>query len=289
MQVSGFSFIRNGVQLDYPFIESVCSVLSLCDEFVILVGKSNDQTKQKLEAIGSPKIKIIDSIWDDSLREGGKVLAAETNKAFEKISGRSDWAFYLQADEVIHEKDLDAIYKAMKNFLPHPHVDGLLLNYIHFYGSYDYVANSRNWYRKEIRIIRNDKKISSFRDAQGFRKDGKKLRVKQIEAEVYHYGWVKHPDLQQLKQAQFHKFWHDDEWMQKNILQNKTFDYSRIESVARFSGTHPKIMQPRIEAKNWNLHLNADQNRLTFRNRFLQWIESKTGYRIGEYKNYKLI
>ena len=32
MRVSGFTFIRNGTMLGYPFVESIRSALPLCDE-----------------------------------------------------------------------------------------------------------------------------------------------------------------------------------------------------------------------------------------------------------------
>src|SRR5690606_5333838 len=144
-----------------------------------------------LKSINSPKIRIIDTIWDESLREGGRTFAEETNKAFQAISADTDWAFYIQGDEVIHEKYLPVIKREMEVCLNDHNIEGLLFKYIHFYGSYDYYASSRRWYRKEIRVLRNLKGITSYRDAQGFRINDRKIRVKEIDAYVYHYGWVK--------------------------------------------------------------------------------------------------
>jgi glycosyltransferase involved in cell wall biosynthesis len=181
---------------------------------VVALGNSTDNTLQLIESIGSDKIKIIHTVWDDSLRAGGAVLAIETNKAFEAISEDADWAFYLQGDEVVHEKYLDTIYKQMQQWQHSPEVEGLLFKYLHFYGSYQYIGDSRKWYRREIRIIRNNKNIRAYRDAQGFRKkDSTKLQVKLIDAYVYHYGWVREPLKQQQKQLTFHKYWHNDEWL----------------------------------------------------------------------------
>ena len=166
MKVSGFTIARNAVKFDYPVIEAITSVLPLCDEFIVNVGKCDDGTLELIKSINSPKIKIIESVWDDSLREGGKLLALETNKAFDAVSADSTWAFYIQADEVLHEKYLDTIRKGMEENKYNARVEGLLFNYTHFYGSYDYVGNSRRWYKREVRIIRNDKAIRSYRDAQ---------------------------------------------------------------------------------------------------------------------------
>ncbi|MEW6468239.1 MAG: glycosyltransferase family 2 protein [Bacteroidota bacterium] len=290
MKVSGFTIVRNALKFDYPIIEAISSILPLCDEVVVAVGNSEDDTLGLIRSIGSPKIRIIETVWDDSLREGGRVLALETNKAFEAVSPGSDWCFYIQGDEVIHERDQAEIRSAMERWKDDKRVDGLLFNYIHFYGSYDYVADSKQWYRKEIRIIRNDKRISSYRDAQGFRKkDNTKLRVKQVNAAVHHYGWVKPPEKQQAKQQSFHRMWHDDEWMKRNIPDVEAFDYSTIDSLSHFSGTHPKVMEERIKRMNWKLSFDPTKKKFPLKARILYLIEKKLGWRIGEYKNYRLI
>src|SRR5688572_3655626 len=156
MFVSGFTIARNVVRADYPIREAVLSVLPLCDEFVIAVGKSEDGTLDFIRSFDDPKIKIIETIWDDNLRVGGKVLADETNKAKAAVDPKADWLFYIQADECLHEKYLEPVKGAMQTYLNDPEVDGLLFDYIHFYGSYDYVGDSRKWYRNEIRVVRNN-------------------------------------------------------------------------------------------------------------------------------------
>ncbi len=289
MKVSGFSFIRNAVKFDYPIVEAITSILPLCDEFVVAVGDSEDNTREQISSIDSTKIRIIDTIWDESIRKGGRVLAAETDKAFARISHDSDWAFYIQGDEVLHEKYHEAVQEAMLKWKDHPEVEGLLFNYLHFYGSYDFVGDSRRWYRREIRIVRNDPSIHSYRDAQGFRKNNRHLRVKPIHATMYHYGWVKPPEHQQAKQKSFQKLWHDDNWIEKNLPSDDIFDYSRIDSLRKFKGTHPAVMENRIRNKNWEFSFDPTQKNLGIKKKVLHFIEEKTGWRIGEYKNYRII
>lgn len=287
MFVSGFTIVRNAIRFDYPIVEAITSILPLCDEFVVAVGKSEDDTLALIRSINDPKIRIIETVWNDALREGGRVLADETNKAFDAIYPKADWCFYIQGDEVIHEKYHPAIRSAMQEWKDDQSVDGLLFNYTHFYGSYDYTGDSRRWYRKEIRIIRRDDTIRSYRDAQGFRrKDNSKLRVKPVDAFVYHYGWVKPPEAQQAKQQSFHKMWHDDQWMEKNIPKVDSFDYSQVDSLAHFTGTHPLVMQERISRQNWKFSFDPTKKRWGIKMRFLMWVEKTTGFRIGEYKNY---
>jgi hypothetical protein len=290
MKVTGFSFIRNAVKYDYPIVEAIQSILPLCDDFVLAVGNSDDKTLQLIEAIQSPKIKIIHTVWDDSMRKNGRVLAEQTNIAMDNIPGNSDWAFYIQGDEVLHERYHENIYRSMKEWKDDKRVDGLLLNYLHFYGAYKYIADSRKWYRKEIRVIRNDRNIRSYKDAQGFRKkDNSKLRVKPVDACMYHYGWVKEPALQQAKAETFNKYWHDDAWIEKTIPKVKLYDYSGIDSLDLFKGEHPKVMQERISKQNWNFEFDIRKKQMKFKYRLLTYIEKLTGWRIGEYKNYKAI
>jgi len=289
LKVSGFTITRNAILYDYPVVEAITSVLPLCDEFIVAVGKSEDETRKLVESIPSDKIKIIDTVWDESLKEGGKVLAVESNKAFDAISQESDWAFYIQSDEILHEKYIDAVYKEMKKYKDDPKVEGLLFNYLHFYGSYEFIGDSRKWYRREVRVVKNDKQVHSYKDAQGFRKNGRKLNVKSIEAFIYHYGWVKHPQVQQKKQETFNRLWHDDEWMDKNISKLSEFDYSQIDSLKYFTGSHPKVIQERINRMNWKFDFDPTQKKMTLLYRILSLIEDKVGWRIGEYKNYNII
>ncbi len=288
MKVSGFTFVRNAIRYDYPVVESICSILPLCDELIVAVGKSDDGTRERISSIRSQKIKIIDTVWDDTLRMGGQVLAVETNKAMDAISPMSDWAFYIQADEVIHEKYHGPIRAAMERWNDRQEMEGLLFNYLHFWGSYDYIGDSRQWYRKEVRIIRNDKHIRSYRDAQGFRREGKKLKVTPANATVYHYGWVKPPQAQQDKQESFHRYWHDDRWLKKKIPKSMEYDYSGMGYLVPFKETHPAVMQERIAAKDWIFHYDHHLRQSSMKEDLLHFIEKTTGWRIGEYKNFKL-
>lgn len=289
MKVSGFTCIRNAIKYDYPVVEAIQSILPICDEVVVAVGNSEDDTLNLIKSI-DPKIRIIETVWDDSLREGGRVLAVETDKAFKAISKDSDWAFYIQGDEVMHEQYLDIVKNAMLAHKNNSKVDGLLFNYTHFYGSYSYVGESYRWYRREIRVVKNNPNIFSYKDAQGFRKlPDNKLNVKHIDASIYHYGWVKEPSKMQAKQETFNKLWHDDNWMDKNVAKAEEFDYSNVDALVEFKGTHPKAMQPRIDSKNWEFNHDLSYNSFSTKEKAKRLVEKLTGIRIGEYKNYRIV
>jgi hypothetical protein len=289
MHVTGFSFIRNAQKYDFPIVEAIESILPICNDFVVAVGQSDDETLELIRQINSSKIRIIETIWDESLQDGGQVLASETDKALAQITADSDWAFYIQGDEVVHQKDLPAIQAAMQQYQNDDSVDGLLFDYQHFYGSYDYVGNSPKWYRHEIRIVRPAKGIYSYRDAQGFRKNNnQKLCVKPSGGQIYHYGWVKDPRTMQQKHEHIHKYWYGQEAADNQVIDSQSFDYSQIDSLAKFEGTHPEVMRHRIEKQNWKFEHDIAYKKLSLKNRFKMALEWLTGWQIGEYKNYIL-
>jgi len=291
MKVCGFTFIRNAEKFDFPVNESINSVLPICDSFVVAVGNSTDSTREIIERIPSQKIQIVDTVWDDSLKKGGEVYADETNKAFDAIPSEFDWCFYIQADEVIHEKYLDEIKRAMKQYRNRSDVDGLLFGFKHFFATYDFVGDCRHWYRKEIRVIRNNKEIRSYKDAQGFRKNGRKLKVVQIPAVVYHYGWVRHPKFMQDKinsVKQFYKGISEEE--AKKMAVAREFNYSKdYDALSRFEGSHPRVMKERIKRLNWKVEINSKKANLSGKYFFLYKFEKLFGIRLFEYKNYRVI
>lgn len=287
MTVSGFTFIRNGVKFDYPFLESIRSFLPVVDELVVAVGDSEDSTRELLLSLSSPKVKIIDTVWDPQLRSGGSILAQQTNVALDHITG--DWGFYLQGDEVIHEKEQATIRQACLQALSLNRVEGLLFDYMHFYGGYQWLGNSRRWYRREVRIIRNGIGVRSWGDAQGFRRQGQKLRVMPVDARIYHYGWVKPPKAQQEKQRSFHRLWHSDEKAERMVGEEVEYSYEDGGRLKRFTGAHPAVMLDRVKNQSWEFDYKPDQLKVPVKDRVLDAFEDITGIRVGEYKNYLLL
>ena len=291
MKVTGFTFLRNAIANDYPAKEAILSVLPLCDDFVVALGNSSDETSALVKGIDQEKIRTIDTVWDESIREGGRVFADETDKALAEISKDTDWMIYIQGDEAIHEDDLPLIRKEMELALHNTEVEALLLKYKHFYATYDYLAESRRWYRREVRIIKNLPGVHSYRDAQGFRINDRKLKVKLIDASVYHYGWVKPPKALQGKVRNFNQYYQTEEWIEENYPIQNSFDMHNADRLVHFKGTHPKVMQPRIKAANWKFDqdLTTQTPKMNFRRRLLQKIEDLTGLRLFEYRNYKIV
>ncbi len=290
MLISGFTIIRNAVKNDYPIVEAITSILPVVDEMIVLVGDCTDGTEELIRSIASPKIKIHHSVWNTQLQAGGVVLAEETNKAFALIDPASTWAFYIQADEVIHEKYHAAIIEGCKKYKDDNRVQGLLFKYLHFYGTYQYVGDSRRWYSHEVRIIRNDKCISAYRDAQGFRVGEKRLDVAKIDAWVYHYGWVKSQEKMITKMKDVSNYWIADkaEW-ERFMAKENMFSFEDYDSISRFTGSHPKVMENRIQQQDYDLQLDVNRKKLKLKHRIMYFVEKLTGKRFFEFKNYRVI
>ena len=312
MRLSGFSFVRNGAKLYYPVVESIKSILPIVDEFVIAVAKgdSDDTTREQIAAIGDPKVKIIDTTWDEKYFKKGVINAIQTNIAKQACNG--DWLFYVQADEVVHEKYLPVITSRCEELLENQNVEGLLFRYKHFWGDYDHYHSGHGWYPHEIRIIRNRPDIYSWQSAQSFRRfdfydnprqesGHHKLKVARVDAEIYHYGWVRPPHLMQNKRRALDSV-HWGLKRAKDFYEQapREFDYGPLNLLAKFEGTHPAVMQGMIARMNWQDKLQYSGKPNPYREphkherlkyRLLSCIEKHLlgGKQIGEFKNYILL
>lgn len=287
MRISGFSFVRNAVDLYYPVVESIRSILPLCDEVVIAAGDSSDGTTELLRGIGDPKIKIIETVWDPKQFVHGATNAQQTNIALDACTG--DWAVYVQADEVIHEDDLPILRDSLERYLDDKRVEGLLFDYLHFYGDYDHYQTSHGWYRREIRAVRTGIGARSWKSAQGFRRNGEKMHVKHSGARIFHYGWVRPPERMTRKTHSFVTLhWGRQAADEKFPDKNQPFDYGRLHGRARFTGTHPAVMKERIAQMHWRVQPGTNRQRHdTLRIRLLSFLENRIlGFRLGENRNY---
>lgn len=311
MKISGFSFVRNGQKLYYPVVESIRSILPICDEFVIAVGQGDkdDHTRDMIAAIGDPKIKIIDTVWEEKYFKRGVINAMQTDIAQQACSG--DWLFYVQADEVVHEKYLPVIQQRCEQVLDNLQVEGLLFRYRHFWGDYQHYHGGHGWYPYEIRIVRNLPTIHSFESAQSFRHfepyenprqehGTRKLKVAKVDAEIYHYGWVRPPHLMQNKTRALNTVhWGRQRAEEHYQKAPKEFDYGPLDRLEVFKESHPAVMKEMIARMNWKdkLQYSGKPNpyrvphkheRLKYR--AISFLEKLLGGRqIGGFKNYILL
>jgi hypothetical protein len=299
MKVSGFTIVRHGTKFDYPYLESLRSLLPLVDELVVNVGIGEDDTLAAVKRFaaeeGAGKVMWFESHWpldDPEKKRGGQILAEQTNLALDRCTG--DWCIYLQADEILHEEDYPKIRAALRAHVADPNVHGLLFDYVHFYGSFDVVRNSRGAYRREVRIVKRASGARSVGDAQSFRlNDGSKPNVIASGAKIYHYGWVRPPEVMKAKTAFMDTLYHQS--ADANAAQPATGDnyrYKRIWGLYPFRGTHPSVMNDRIARKKWSWDLASSPLEWSLSDAkkiALDLFERATGYRLFEYRSYRRI
>jgi glycosyltransferase involved in cell wall biosynthesis len=248
--VSGFSIVRNAVRYGYPVGAALRSIAPLVEELVVAVGNSDDGTRELIAGLGIPQLRIIDTVWDESLRRGGLILSQQTNVALAEC--RHPWAFYIQADEAVHEDDYPKIEAALDRWKDDRDVDALRFRFLHFEGTYAYVNYVR--YRKQNRIIRNNGEVYSVGDAAGFaRRDGRKLRIRKTGATIYHYGWARAPEVLRTKTIAFQKLYHDDRYVAEHYEQVPAEYLSDVDIAFRYRGTHPAVMRDLIGGTNWQI------------------------------------
>jgi len=295
VKISGFTFIRNGLALGYPFVPAIRSLLPLCDELVVNVPRSTDGTLAAVQQIGDQKIRIIESEWDEAIRTAGLAMSHHTNLALEQCTG--DWCVYIQGDEVLHERTLPAMRAAMEANVKNPRVEGLLVDYTHFYGSYWTYAYSFGWYQREVRVVRRDPKIRSRGDAQGFRRDGnEKLYVKSSGGHYFHYGHALSPEQAKIKRENFLKLSRSDEAVAQEIENRPAQFYDDDQKVKKFVGKHPAVMKEIVAAANWTytsraplIRFGRKYRRSYFWEDVAMLVKRCTGITIGVHKNYRLI
>jgi len=253
MIVSAFTFIKNGDILGYPFVESIKSVLPIVDEFIINVGDCEDQTLEKINNISSSKIKIIQSSWNENMVDRGFIYGQQ--KMIAQYSCSGDWLFYVEGDEIYHEKDLMHIRDQLEVNLNEEKVEAIAFKFLHFYGNKNSYLNSPGWYRSEARIIKSS--IRSYAPDGLFwlvldsNKHGRYPRAKLLDIYCYHYGWVRSEEEMNLKSHKVQKYW------------NKKYtkiDYSQIDQkiIREFKDKHPSIMKQWL--KNDKEIFKADKN-----------------------------
>jgi hypothetical protein len=286
--LSGFTIVRNAVKLDYPIVPAIRSVLAVCDEVVVNVGRSDDDTRDLVASIGDPRIRILDSEWDFSKRNF--VLSIETRRAMDACHG--SWGLYIQADEVLNEEGALALGAKVREWDADGRVEGLVVRYLHFYGGFDTIATSRRWYRREVRCIRLGRDIRPYQGAQGFRvgPEYRKIRARLTDAVMFHYGWARPARAIREKYEASKTIY---PWSRERSAREQQRGHLEwIPLLRPFAGAHPRV------AREWVAARGHDPERTIGPRRFKpehlrfyvsDWIERVTGARPFEFRNYVLV
>lgn len=284
--VSGFTMVKNASILDFPIEASIRSVLPGVDEMIVNVGRSDDDTLERVAAIGDPRIRIIGSDWDHS--RGPAMLADETERARRECRGR--WGIYIQADEVLDDGAAERLREIAAERDGDPAVQGAVVDYRHFYGGFGTVASNRKWYRRECRLVRlvPDVGVRSFRDAQGFRAGPSHERIRCVRSGVVmnHYGWARPTWALAAKRTADHGIY---PWRKEQDPDRPLLPW--IPGIRRFEGEHPATVREWVAERGSGERLIAPWrfNRRHPRLVLSAMVERLTGWRPLEYRNYRLV
>ena len=293
--VSGLTIIRNGVKLNYPFLEAIRSALEICDEYVVVAGDSDDDTTERLRSIDDPRLRIVESHWSPWVKPGKYLLAQQTNVGLGLCRGR--WCLYLQANEVIHENSLAHLRDLMEQHADNESVEALLLERLTFWADYrTYIPVYPRRYKYTLRIVRNHTGVYSIRDAMSFAifdnfsTRGRALRAIDTGEDIYRYGYVHSNAQQSVKLSQaVHKFDADD-------LPRDDYHYTFYprQFLARYEGTHPAVMSGRVSEWPGEQILDLDRCRTQMsigeKKRLLEnWYFSRFGFPKWRDSRYRLL
>jgi len=286
--LSGFTIVRNAVRLDFPIVPAIRSLLEVCDEVVVNVGRSDDETRDVVAGIGDPRIRILDTEWDFSHKD--RVLSIETQRAMDACRG--SWGIYVQADEVLHESGARRLRELVAEWDDDARVEGVLVDYLHFYGGFDTVATSRRWYRREVRCVRLARDIRSHGDGQGFRvgPQARRIRARASGAVMFHYGWARPAKAIHEKHEAIKVIWPRSRERTEREQARGFLEWMPL--LKPFTGEHPRV------AREWVAGRAHDPDRVIGARRFKpehlrfyasDWIERLTGARLFEFRNYQLV
>jgi glycosyltransferase involved in cell wall biosynthesis len=250
--------------MDYPFEAALESALSVCDEAVVIVGQSEDDTR--------------DWVYSLAHEHKGRVIVGETVFTFDRgwqerwwntaaSLTDADWLFYHDADDVIHEDDVPTIRAMMES----PSVKIISFPFIHFYMTPNYYnANHystaprlgrrsagwrmRNWCTDDFpnrpacqMVWRGDERAAAG-------PPGAERSI--LNCPIYHYSWVRDPIALQISQYK-HKDWYSD-GKRYNLSDGRvpdaepypfeeTFPSIYGDYVHPYEGDHPAAIKPWME------------------------------------------
>lgn len=263
MNISAFTLIKNAEKFQFPVIESINSLLPAVDHYLVNVGDSETHDLLFREFRNEPKVRLITFDWGGK-EKGTSFISEQTNLIMNAIG--TDYAFYLQADEVIHERDLYRIPSFIKECEKEDRL-GITLKYLHFAGDPNHVfktyEDGGDFYDRELRIFRNTGELVSFGDGQSFSSltNGyfdprgpqpvlhQKERFLDSDIEVFHYSYLRDRKKLLEKKKYLEEFYKISEPDRKeNIPEDENGYFIDPEKTKEFKGSHPNVMLKYLEA-----------------------------------------
>ena len=246
------------IRLDYCFKESMEASLDLCDKVFVNDGKSTDGTRDILYTLqqkyGKDRFILIERDWKHD-----RAFWAEERNYLLDIIPKNDYVINLGADECLHENNFTTIRGTLPQLSNNK---ALQFMAVHFYGQPSYVISGPNWARVLTKLWRNDTGIRYINRQGGCADDplwpnGTPVHFCNCinkKVPVLHYGHCRSPKAVGMKNRKADDLYAGRaDYSDGHLPTIQKYDY-RLEhfiqtgGVKKFSGTHPKYMEPWVRA-----------------------------------------
>ena len=250
MTIGGFMCSRNLLRLDYSWEEAIRSMLPICDQISISDCDSSDGTMMALRWLASkePKIQICHFPWQNPVADPSW-YPGWLNHAREHLE--TDYAIYLDADEVFDEKDYPRIREAAEKG------EALMCYRYNFWRDPQHLIPVGHCCGVDV--------IRCGPQRMFFPSDYPDLRAKEIsdiaqkcEVKVYHYGFLRKREAFFRKSRATQQIWsgfyderlekaekHDGPW---STMPGVTGWEDRLDE---FIGTHPEVIKPWLRERGY--------------------------------------
>lgn len=238
--------------LDYLIVQSVSSLLPICDEVVICDCDSDDGTKQIINdwATQEPKIKVVDYLWTDPKGDPGWYV---TWVNYAKSNLSTSHCILLDADELLHEDSQREVLDAARD------KKVLICNRHNFWKDAQHLIPDGQCCSREVIRVGPTKMFmpSDYPDprCQEAMDEAVKSNV-----QLFHYGFLRERKAFFRKARAVQKIWADDydkrlEAAEKG--EGNWMDHDGVvpwkDKLDKFKGTHPEIIKPWLRQRGYEI------------------------------------
>lgn len=192
-KLTGISMIKDGIKHDYCFEECIASLKEFCDELIICDAGSIDGTAKVLKKMEDRKTKVIycePEEWEEQKYLKHQILNYFSNKAIAEVV--TDWVFYQQADEILHEKCYQFVRGAINSGKANGYSCARLNLWASPYKMLNVVGDRNPCSTKVIRLAKSE--YMTYGDAESIACDNVSDEYTN-QLRIYHMGFVRSKEV----------------------------------------------------------------------------------------------